>query len=776
MSSCLSRRATGLTWLVVSCCVMSMALAAPLTAQQGRDVTGRIVEADGTPIAGATVSVVGTNRVSESDAGGRFLITGLTPGTYQLGVERLGYEELTTSISVGQAATVDVRIVLSPQPVALGEVVAIGSAQELSEVRRRLRETPGSVELVAPEQIRASRQMNLSDVLRFTPGVYVQPRFGAADESQLSIRGSGLRNNFHLRGVNVLVNGMPYRNADGFTDFESLELLTTENIQVYKAANALRYGGSTLGGAINLETKTGYTSPLFHGFAQGGSFGLFKGQLSSGRVLGDFNYYTSYARTDVDGYRDYASQRRDRINVHVGYRLSPAVDARAFYLFAYVEEDLPGSLTRAELERDPTMANTPNVLNRWGRDYSLHHLGLQLRAQLSPTQRVELAPYLQYRDIVHPIFRVLDQISRDFGSEIRYESTSPLAGRDNRLTIGLQGAFGNMDNRHFQNVGGTSGALAKDQRDEASTLAVYAEDVLRLSPRLRAALGVRYDRSARRAEDFFLSDGDQSDDRTFAALMPKLGLIVDLPAGGQLYGNLSRAFEPPLLLELNSLTVPGFIDLEPQDAWQFELGTRGAARRWEWDVAAFDMEIANEIINVNVQPFPGAPFTVPTYRNATHTRHYGLEAGLGFEYPRALLTRANGGDRLTARTAYTASWFKYVDDADFEGNDIPGAPHHVINVEPDYRHPAGLGVRPNLEWVPRDYYVNSQNTVKNSGWMVLGLRAELLLPSLGALLFVEARNLTDERYSPAVTVDDAGGRYFLPADGRSLYAGVRWEP
>ena len=72
--------------------------------------------------------------------------------------------------------------------------------------------------------------------------MYVQPRFGAADESQISIRGSGLRNNFHLRGINVLVNGMPYRNADGFTDFESLELSNTESIEVYKGGNALRYG------------------------------------------------------------------------------------------------------------------------------------------------------------------------------------------------------------------------------------------------------------------------------------------------------------------------------------------------------------------------------------------------------------------------------------------------------------------------------------------------------------------------------------------------------
>src|SRR5687767_6051281 len=297
---------------------------------------------------------------------------------------------------------------------------------------------PGAVSIIKPAEIRASRQANLKDVLKFTPGVFVQSRFGAADESQISVRGSGLRNNFHARGVNLLVNGMPYRNADGFTDFESLELLTTEAIEVYKGANALRYGGSTLGGAINLDTKTGHTAAPLSLFAQGGSFGFMKGQLSSGAALGDFNYYASYAHTRLDNYRRWADQRRNRVNLHAGYRLSPTIDARSFYFFARVREHLPGALTSAELESDPRQAVPINVADRWGRDYDLHHVGLQLRAQLTPNQRLDVSPYAQYRDIDHPIFEVISQVSRDYGIEVRYETSAPLAGRRNRLTIGVQ--------------------------------------------------------------------------------------------------------------------------------------------------------------------------------------------------------------------------------------------------------------------------------------------------------------------------------------------------
>ncbi|HYE94076.1 MAG TPA: Plug domain-containing protein, partial [Terriglobales bacterium] len=129
--------------------------------------------------------------------------------------------------------------------------------QTEEQAREEIQRVPGGVDLIPRERIEEGRAANLKDVLDFTPGVLIRPRFGAADEAQLSIRGSGLRNNFHLRGVNVLLDGFVYGQADGFSDFEALELLATKRIEVYKGANALRYGGFTLGGAINLVTKTG---------------------------------------------------------------------------------------------------------------------------------------------------------------------------------------------------------------------------------------------------------------------------------------------------------------------------------------------------------------------------------------------------------------------------------------------------------------------------------------------------------------------------------------
>jgi iron complex outermembrane recepter protein len=746
----------------------------PLGAQSVGSVSGTVLGGGGAPVVGALISVDSAAPATQTDGAGQFRVDSIAAGAHVIRVRRSGYIESIDSVVVAPSAVAQLSITVTQKVATLAGVTVIGTKSDLAETRQRLAEVPGAVAMVDAAQIRATRQANLKDVLQFVPGVYIQPRFGAADESQISIRGSGLRDNFHARGVNLLVNGMPYRNADGFTDFESLEMLTTEAVEVYKGGNALRYGGSTLGGAINLDTKTGYSASPVALFGEGGSFGFYKTQLESGDYRGNTDYYASYARTSLDGYRQWSAQHRDRLNLHAGYALSSNTDARVFYFFAHVKEQLPGSVNQAVFESDPRAADPGNVANRWGRDYSLQHVGLQLRTQITPTQRLEISPYLQYRDIDHPIFQVIAQLSHDYGAEVRYENTGDVGALSNRLTIGFQPAYESLLNHQYVNNAGQHGALTKNQRDRVNSLAVYGEDVLSLTSRLSAVVGVRAERTTRETEDFFLSDGDQSDKRIFKPISPKLGVLYSpSPGGSQLFANASRSYEPPLLLELNSLTVPGFINLDGQSAWQFEVGARGRSIGLSWDLSAYDVELRNEILNINVQPFPGAPFTVPTYRNAPKTRHSGLEVGLAYQVPGALFVHGDVSDHLSLRTSYTLARYTYVEDSSYSGNDIPGAPHQVMTTEIKYTHPSGFSLAPSVEWVPQSYFLDSQNTVKNQGWTNLSLRAELAT-SYGMSVFAAGQNLMNRRFSQSVQVDNAAGKWFEPADGRSFYAGLRW--
>src|SRR5256714_4472707 len=87
-----------------------------------------------------------------------------------------------------------------PPVVVEGTRVPPERTESEGEAREEIHRVPGSVDLIGEQQIKESRGADLEDVLDFTAGDWVRPRFGAADESQISIRGSGVRNNFHLRG------------------------------------------------------------------------------------------------------------------------------------------------------------------------------------------------------------------------------------------------------------------------------------------------------------------------------------------------------------------------------------------------------------------------------------------------------------------------------------------------------------------------------------------------------------------------------------------------
>jgi iron complex outermembrane receptor protein len=130
-------------------------------------------------------------------------------------------------------------------------------------------------------------------------------------------------------------------------------------------------------------------------------------------------------------------------------------------------------------------------------------------------------------------------------------------------------------------------------------------------------------------------------------------------------------------------------------------------------------------------------------------------------------------DHISLRTSYTLARYTYVEDSSYKGNDIPGAPHQILTAEIKYAHPSGFSLAPSVEWVPQSYFMDSPNTVKNDGWTNLSLRADLAT-SKGMTLFAAGQNLLNRRFSQSVQVDNAAGKWFEPADGRSFYAGLRW--
>ena len=653
------------------------------------------------------------------------------------------------------------------------------------QARKELQRTPGGVALVGTREIQESRATALQDVLDFVPGVMIRPRFGnVADESQISIRGSGLRNNFHLRGLTLLIDGFPINNADGFGDFEALELLAASRLEVYKGANALRFGVNSLGGAVNLVSKIGEgTSPLDMR-TSGGSFGFMKHSLATGQSYGPFDVYVGLTHTEQDGYRQHSELMRRRAYTSFGYRLAGGTTLRLDLNYVRSDQDLPGALTREEFKRNPRQRNPLAVDADEARNFDYTRAAFTVSVPLAEAQTLEWFTQTNYQYLDHPLsFAVINDTTYNWGSELRYTLTEPLFGYNNRLTAGFQYAATRQPEQFYQNVDGNHGEETRDQTNKATNFAGYFEEQLNVTEALALVLGGQLLYAGRSVSDDFLSDGDSSGSASFLNFSPKVGFVWNVSPAVQMYGNVSRAFEAPLLLEL---TAPGQLGgslrkLRAQRAWQFEVGSRGEWRqRLRWDVSVYDYELWNELQNVNVQPFPGAPFTIPRYRNIDRSRHTGVEVGGDL-----VLVQGVGGklglrdldDLLQLRAAYTWSRFVFVNDENFGDNDLPGAPEHFVRGELRYDHPTGFWFAPNVEVVPGGYFVTSENTVRSNPYTLVNVRFGLNLGSWNLDFFCEARNLTDKDYMSSVVVDDANGRFIEPGDGRAFYAGItyRWR-
>ena len=127
------------------------------------------------------------------------------------------------------------------------------------EAAKIIQRTPGGAAVVDSKAFENDFSQNFEDTLSFVPGVYATKRF--AEEVRISIRGSGLQRNFHQKGLAALQDGVPFNSADSSGDFQEIDNLTLQRIEVYKGGNGLQYGGTTIGGVVNMISKTGQSNP-----------------------------------------------------------------------------------------------------------------------------------------------------------------------------------------------------------------------------------------------------------------------------------------------------------------------------------------------------------------------------------------------------------------------------------------------------------------------------------------------------------------------------------
>lgn len=670
---------------------------------------------------------------------------------------------LTSTLAV--AAEKTVTTLPKVEVVATKDSLTSGGVAQAQE---KVKSIPGGAAVVAASEFENTRAVTIKDMLDYTPGVFAQPRFG--EEVRLSIRGSGLSRTFHLRGIRLLQDGVPINLADGSADFQDIDPTAFKYVEVYKGANALKYGASSLGGAINFVTPTGYDANKLAGRVEAGSFGTVREQISSGQVVGNSDYFITGSNIHVDGYRDHSTEDNTRIASNVGHKFSDSLETRFYFTYADVNNELPGSLTKAQLEANPKQANATNKHMNQQRDFNVYRIANKTTWRGDGIE-VNGGAYTLQKDLYHPIFQLVDQQNSDYGIFGDTKLSNSIAGKRNEFTIGTNLSMGQTDAKQYVNNAGNYGALTSNSDQNSKNADVYLENSFYAKDNLALIAGSQFTYANRDYKDKFLSDGDRSGEKNYYGISPKIGAIYTITPDVQFFTNLSRAYEPPTFSELTQSIpgVSGLANIKAQESTTFEIGSRGTEGRINWDASIYRSSINNELMTYSL----GGSST--GVLNADSTIHQGLELGLQAQLFENVIA---SDDLVTMRVAYSYNDFKFDGDSSWGNNQIPGAPKHYIRSEVRYKHPSGFYISPNVEIVPEGYAVDMSNTLKTDPYALLGLQTGYEI-NKNVTFYVDARNLTDKTYAATtgvITTPTASNQaQFIPGDGRAFYTGLSFK-
>ncbi|WP_263786571.1 TonB-dependent receptor family protein [Salinibacter grassmerensis] len=611
------------------------------------------------------------------------------------------------------------------------------------------------------QDLNATPSLSLEEISTGLPGLSVQSRTHFALGDRITIRGLGWRAQFGVRGVQMLLDGIPLTTADGQSVVHIIDPSFIRSLELIRGP-ASTFWGNASGGVLSLSTRPSrdarHTVRLKETV---GSYGLSKTDLQVTPDLGahQLSVYSSYLTQS--GYRQHSDTRLLRSGFTSNFSLGNDQGVRVIGALQHMPRaDSPGSLAKEAARTSPDRARSTIVNFDVGKDVQQGQLG----ATYYDDTRVGTAnatAYGLFRDLRNPIpFNVIDLNRRAGGARLTLEGETPAV----EWGVGVSGKLQHDDRKEYTSDGGAPDSLLIDQLETVNNGALFGRLSIPFG-RFQIDAGLRYDRLQFEADDRL---GGDDGTQTFRTLSPSLGLSYDL-GRSRLFANLSTGLEAPTTTELSNRPdgEGGFSDLDAESVVGVESGVTGTwlAQSLSYDLALFYQDVDDVLV-----PFE-LPDETTAYRNQGAARHRGAEIAVRWQPTGPLSVRASHSFVDAEFTEGTVE--EGTSTTDLDGNDLPGVPSH--------RFSATLQARTSLTHASLSIlsvskqYGDTQNTATSDGYTTVDLR--LSHPGFdvagGASFtpFLVLNNAFDVRYNDIV-VNAFGGRFYEPAAGRHWRAGA----
>jgi iron complex outermembrane receptor protein len=653
-----------------------------------------------------------------------------------------------------------------PPAVVLDTVVVSATRGE-----QRAFDAPAAIGSVDAETIRSAGPMvNLSESLNRVAGVTVLNRQNYAQDLQLSIRGFGSRSTFGIRGVRLIVDGIPATMPDGQGQGSNVSLPSAARIEVLRGPLALLYGNAA-GGVVQVFTEAGAPQPTLSVSGSAGSFDARREGLAFAATTGDHRVTLDASHFSTDGYRDHSSATRDQFNGKWSWQIASAT--RLDTVVNVLDQDAldPLGLTRAQWEQNPRQAPAIAFTQDSSKSVRQQQVGTVLEHRFDDDTTLNARLYFGTRELDNklstPLVNQLPPSSsggivsfdRNYsGAALQLSRRIAISESVSARVLGAVELDNMKDDRQgYLNNAGQRGALRRDEDDLVGNTDALLQANLDFGDSWSAIAGVRASRVRFETRDRYIAPGnpDDSGTLTYRATNPVAGVTWHASQCWNVYANVGRGFETPTFTELAYRNNASGLntDLKASRSNHAEVGAKWRALDGHlFEVAAFDIRTRDEIVvDTNVGGRS-------TFRNAGNTTRRGAE----LSYSGQLLST------LRTTVAFTGL------NARFDsGLHLPGTPERSAFAELVYTPLPGLDAGIEVVHVGR-IYVNDANedfapaaTTLN---LRVGWRGKWGPLEIGPLLRLD--NATDRKYAGSVIVNEANRRFFEPAPPRNWLAAV----
>ena len=631
-------------------------------------------------------------------------------------------------------------------------------------------EIPAAISTIGQDEIQlGTEQLGLDESLQRVPGLFTLNRYNFSQDLRVSIRGFGARSNFGIRGIKIIVDGIPETLPDGQGSVDAIDIGSISQINVIRGPLSSLYGNAS-GGAILIESESGPVTPFTEARTTFGDYNFSKLQLKTGGETNNLNYLLNLSDTTIDGYRDHSNHENTQLNTRFETTLSKK--SSLLTTINYTDQPIakdPGGITAEDAKTDPTKARQENLDYDAGEVLEQTRIGLLYKSKLRSDREMEARIYSTNRDFNNKLpFQNggIVQLDRSVtGAGVKYTVEGNMGRRKNRLTGGIDYDNQDDDRSRFDNLLGVIDKKTFEQNELVTSLGIFLQNETRLTNETEFTVGVRYDEVKFEVTDQFLVDGDDSGSRNFYNISPMLGISTAIDDDTNLYGTISTAFETPTSTELANPVGGGFNQsIEPQESINYEIGIKTQNPNFSFEVALFHIDVENELIPFELPDQPGRPL----FENAGSSSRNGLE----LSYTRQL------AEQVGLVMSYTYSDFifdNYVtaDGDTFDGNQIPGIPQDLLFIDLSWFGDSGFYAKWDITYTS-ELFADNANRVNVSSSTVSNLRLghNAFYDDWTLAFFTGVNNLFNENYNNNIRINAFGGHYFEPAPERNIYLGL----